>query len=365
MCRVCPPARESCHAIVWLLARHPLRRLPPRRIRLRASERQVPQVQPYHQHHDTRNGHDHYYPDRGSIVRDLPQGATVVSYAGLSYRFQDGVWYEPRGPAFMVVDPPIGLIVQTLPTFVTVIARHGETLLYANDVYYRPRPDVGGYEVVNDPAEPPLTAESGMPGTLRRYPSRGGNAWCRRSRSSVGSRRSSGHGAGRRAPTVFAVPAESAVPGRSRQVCTRRSSRWFDPNCGPRGGTGFRGDGSTRCSGGDPAIRGTDNSNWDARGEPAPALRRLGRPQCARLLCLLLRQRRLFPVAPAAAPLAAPAVALRLPRLCRLLRQRLRPRDCGSPRSGTSRGARLRLGGDIQPWPARRPRQPRPQPRPR
>ena len=25
--------------------------------------------EPYHKHHDTRQGHDHYYPDRGSIVR--------------------------------------------------------------------------------------------------------------------------------------------------------------------------------------------------------------------------------------------------------------------------------------------------------
>ena len=122
------------------------------------SHRGATQLAPYHQHHDTRHGHDHFYPDRGAIVRDAPQGASVVSYAGLAYRFGDGIWLEPRGPAFMVVAPPIGLIVPALPPFVTVLAHGGELYLYANDVYYRPRPDLNGYEVVNDPAEPPLSA---------------------------------------------------------------------------------------------------------------------------------------------------------------------------------------------------------------
>jgi hypothetical protein len=118
------------------------------------------QFEPYHTHHDTRQGHDHDYPDRGSIVREAPQGATVVSYAGLSYRFRDGVWYEPRGPAFMVVEPPIGLVVPTLPTFSTVLAHGGDLYLYCNNVYYQPRPDLGGYEVVNDPAEAPPKARA-------------------------------------------------------------------------------------------------------------------------------------------------------------------------------------------------------------
>jgi hypothetical protein len=112
------------------------------------------QFEPFHKHHDTRFGHDHFYPDRGSIIREVPKEAATVSYAGLSYKFDEGIWYEPRGPAFMVVAPPIGLVVQSLPTFATLLARSGQVYIYCNDVYYRPRPDVNGYEVVNDPAEP-------------------------------------------------------------------------------------------------------------------------------------------------------------------------------------------------------------------
>ena len=107
----------------------------------------------YHTHRDTRHGHDHVYPDRGALIRDLPKGSIGVMYAGLPYRYHDGIWLEPRGPAFIVVAPPIGLVVPSLPGFVTVLARKGETYLYANDVYYRPRPDLEGYEVVNDPEE--------------------------------------------------------------------------------------------------------------------------------------------------------------------------------------------------------------------
>ena len=61
------------------------------------------QFEPFHKHHDTHFGHDHFYPDRGSMIREVPKEAAAVSYAGLSYKFYDGVWYEPRGPAFMVV----------------------------------------------------------------------------------------------------------------------------------------------------------------------------------------------------------------------------------------------------------------------
>lgn len=117
---------------------------------LRRSEEQP---EPYHKHHDTRHGHDHSYPDRGAIVRDLPRGTIGVNYADVSYRYHDGIWLEPRGPVFIVVAPPIGVVVPTLPTFSTTLAHGGETYLYANDTYYRPRPDLGGYEVVNEPAE--------------------------------------------------------------------------------------------------------------------------------------------------------------------------------------------------------------------
>lgn len=124
------------------------------------------QSEPPHQHVDNHRGHDHVYPDRGTIYRELPKGAIAVHHAGLSYRFSDGVWLEPRGQAFIVVAPAIGAVVSTLPTFATQFQHGGESYLYANDIYYRARPDLGGYEVVNDPDEtipPATTAAAAQP----------------------------------------------------------------------------------------------------------------------------------------------------------------------------------------------------------
>jgi hypothetical protein len=115
----------------------------------------------YPTHEDTRFGHDHAYPNRGVVVRDVPKNATVINYAGLSYHYADGVWYEPRGPAYMVVAPPVGLVVPAIPSFSTPVESMGVTYYYANNAYYRQRPDLAGYEVVNDPSEAmPLTANA-------------------------------------------------------------------------------------------------------------------------------------------------------------------------------------------------------------
>jgi len=111
------------------------------------------QIPPYRTHVDRRQGHHHVYPDRGAVIRELPQGAIGVNYAGISYRFAAGVWYQRLGPAYIVVAPPIGLIVPNLPAFATSFDSAGKPYLYANDVFYSPRPDLGGYEVVNDPQD--------------------------------------------------------------------------------------------------------------------------------------------------------------------------------------------------------------------
>jgi hypothetical protein len=119
---------------------------------------------PYHVHRDVHNGHDHVYPDRGSVVRELPHAAPQINYAGVSYRFYEGVWYEPRGPVFIVVAPPIGLLVSSLPAFATELTVGGQAFFYANEIYYLPRPDLAGYEVINDPTQvPPAAAPVAAP----------------------------------------------------------------------------------------------------------------------------------------------------------------------------------------------------------
>jgi len=60
-----------------------------------ASRGDAPNAPSYHQHRDIHHGHNHVYPDRGAIFRDLPPGAITVNYGGVSFRFADGIWFEP------------------------------------------------------------------------------------------------------------------------------------------------------------------------------------------------------------------------------------------------------------------------------
>ena len=111
------------------------------------------QIDSHHKHQDARHSHNHVYPDRGTVVHNLPAGSNVVNFGGQSYWFSEGVWFEPHGPAYTVIEPPIGVVVTALPSFATAVVGSAGLYFYANDTYYRPRPDLGGYEVVNDPVD--------------------------------------------------------------------------------------------------------------------------------------------------------------------------------------------------------------------
>jgi hypothetical protein len=42
----------------------------------------------------------------GSIVNTPPPGCVPVNYGGIIYQQCGGVWYQPQGPQFIVVNPP-------------------------------------------------------------------------------------------------------------------------------------------------------------------------------------------------------------------------------------------------------------------
>jgi hypothetical protein len=112
-------------------------------------------------HFDDRHGHDRFYPPRGSVVPVLPDGYRHYRHDGRNYFSYGGIWYEPRGPRFVVVRPPLGLYVSVLPPFYTTLWFGGVPYYYADDVYYLWRPQSHGYEVVDPPGEedraPPAT----------------------------------------------------------------------------------------------------------------------------------------------------------------------------------------------------------------
>jgi hypothetical protein len=102
-------------------------------------------------HMDGRFNHNRFYPERGYVVRELPRDRYVVG--GGRYFYSGGVWYEPRGPRFVVVGPPVGVYVPILPVGYTTVYFSGAPYYYANDAYYQWVPAQNQYEVVAPPGD--------------------------------------------------------------------------------------------------------------------------------------------------------------------------------------------------------------------
>jgi hypothetical protein len=104
------------------------------------------------EHFDPRYSHNHYYVNRGTLVRAVPGRPYVVG--GGRFYYSGGVWYAPRGPGFVVVAAPIGFFVPVLPPFYTTVWFGGVPYYYANDTYYAWSAEQNGYEVVAPPGDP-------------------------------------------------------------------------------------------------------------------------------------------------------------------------------------------------------------------
>ncbi|MCE4555764.1 DUF6515 family protein [Roseateles cellulosilyticus] len=100
---------------------------------------------------DNRYHHDHYYPAPGYVAPYVPRGAVVVGAGPHRYWFHGGVWYEPWGPRYRVVAPPVGVVIPLLPPAYVTVTLGGLPYYYANGVYYRAVPE--GYAVVTPPVE--------------------------------------------------------------------------------------------------------------------------------------------------------------------------------------------------------------------
>ncbi len=106
---------------------------------------------------DNRYHHDHYYPAPGYVAPVVPQGAVIVGAGPNRYWFHGGIWYQPYGPRYRVVLPPVGVVIPLLPPAYVTLTLGGLPYYYANGVYYRPVPE--GYAVVTPPPEVLSTAQ--------------------------------------------------------------------------------------------------------------------------------------------------------------------------------------------------------------
>jgi hypothetical protein len=111
-------------------------------------------------HVDARFGHNHYYPGRGYVVRDIPRDRVVVRGG---FYYGGGVWYARRGPSYVVVGAPVGVYVPVLPAFYTTVYFGGAPYYYANDTYYQWVPAQNQYEVVAPPGDDSAAQLQGPP----------------------------------------------------------------------------------------------------------------------------------------------------------------------------------------------------------
>jgi hypothetical protein len=126
------------------------------------------------EHYDARFHHDHVYINRGIVVPVLPREHFEVVHGGHHLFFAGGVWYEPRGPSFVVVAPPVGVFVPVPPPYYTTIWVGGVPYYYADDTYYVYRGPDRGYEVVAPPDENAATPQApGPSGEMFIYPKNG------------------------------------------------------------------------------------------------------------------------------------------------------------------------------------------------
>ncbi|MFG6467983.1 DUF6515 family protein [Roseateles sp. BYS87W] len=100
---------------------------------------------------DNRYHHDHYYPAPGYVAPVVPYGAVIVGSGPSRYWFHGGVWYQPYGPRYRVVLPPVGVVIPLLPPAYVTVTFGGVPYYYANGVYYRAVPE--GYMVATPPPD--------------------------------------------------------------------------------------------------------------------------------------------------------------------------------------------------------------------
>lgn len=161
--------------VLWLLLlAGPLCAAPPGPPDRRGEPRYSPKE--YQQHGyilDKRHRHDHYYPRRGSVIRELPHNHRVVRYHDHNYYFSGGVWFRPSAGRYVVSMPPVGMIVPFLPSAYTTVWVAGMPYYYAAGSYYVWAPEYRAYRVVELPTGAAVKEEPEMPDKLFVYPKQG------------------------------------------------------------------------------------------------------------------------------------------------------------------------------------------------
>ena len=83
------------------------------------------------------------------FINHLPRSSASIRFNGISFAFNDGLYYRKAKRGYHVVTPPRGLRINTLPRNYRHFKHHNTTYYTYHNVYYIA--DNNGYTVVDEP----------------------------------------------------------------------------------------------------------------------------------------------------------------------------------------------------------------------
>ncbi len=83
------------------------------------------------------------------FINHLPRNSASIRFNGISFTFNDGLYYRKAKRGYHVVTPPRGLRINTLPRNYRHFKHHNTTYYTYQNVYYIA--DNNGYTVVDEP----------------------------------------------------------------------------------------------------------------------------------------------------------------------------------------------------------------------
>ncbi|ALQ09203.1 DUF6515 family protein [Pseudoalteromonas fuliginea] len=96
------------------------------------------------------NHHNSVTYKQNRFINHLPRSSASIRFNGISFTFNDGLYYRKAKRGYHVVKPPRGLRINTLPRNYRHFKHHNTTYYTYQNVYYMA--DNDGYTVVDEPS---------------------------------------------------------------------------------------------------------------------------------------------------------------------------------------------------------------------
>ena len=74
----------------------------------------------------------------GAVIHSAPPNPQTVVVQNTTYLVSEGMYYQPQGTGYVVVNPPVGVVVPAYPPGAVQTVVNDQVYYVANGLYYRP-----------------------------------------------------------------------------------------------------------------------------------------------------------------------------------------------------------------------------------